>query len=1375
MVWLIASGSVRILIKPGATQNPNVCNKGLGLPLMKHNFKFPARALALLLAFGAWNAQAVVAQQGTPLSSSAATSRDALLSGWQSPPEATKPYVYWYWLNNIVTKSGITRDLEAMASVGIGGAYIGHIGGFADVPRNSLVKPFSNEWYELMQHAVREGKRTGVKIGVFNGPGWSQSGGPWVKPEEGMTYIDSVEVRVQGGQRFDSTLPRVKDALADVRVIAFPAPMGDGQKLQPLRVTSDAGAELALLSDGKPHELPEKKNYVSLSLTFEFETPQLVRSIEFQHASGNQVHGTLAVSRDGIRFETMRSFTLDRRSGPQASLKMRPSSVSLPPTTARFIRIEMPWDTEKNGRSLGIAFSSAARVEMGEEKQLGIASRLNLPPWDNYLWPKTPEPGAEAVVSPDQVVDLTHQTGPDGRLSWDVPAGEWIVQRLSTVPTGARSSPTPNGMGGLEIDKMSRAAAARHINDGMVGELWRRLKPEERSGFAYAIADSYEVGFQNWTPNLEKEFQGRYGYDGVPFLPVLSGRVVGSAAQSDRFLWDLRRLVADLIAENYVGGLREAVHPLGLQLWLEPYGHWGFPSEFLKYGGQSDGIGGEFWLGNNLGAVETRAAASTAHIYGKNRVSSEAFTSSGNLRDKPADLKARGDWAFAQGVNHYVLHVVSHQPTEVPGPGLQLLWGVYFNRKSLWFAQEGRAWVDYVRRTSYLLQQGRPVADVAYFIGEDTPQMTGTLQPQLPSGYDFDWINAEVLLNRAKVEKGRLVLPGGASYRVLVLPPLDNMRPELLEKISQLVNQGLNIVGPAPTRSPSLQDYPRADARVQTLAAHLWPKNGIRSRKVGLGGVWNGAPLGEILASLQVTPALLEFNPSVLWKQRSTPDAEIFYLSNQTSQTIKIAPSFRVSGRAPQVWNAETARTEEIAAYREEAGRTIVPMVLEPLQSVFVVFRRASSKPSAVVEIKRDGQPTVSWVEAKVETQLEIVDSNLFHSFWVKPEGDIRLPVQKLGGIELTGQRWILAPLQGTAVRGAGYAGAGVSVGRNGVAVIQHWGANAPAVLVWRAPAPLDDWMHVIVAYRAGVPQLYINGKLVQSGLKSGQRLMVDEEADTGAFGSPYSQVRGLKTGYRALDDLEIATLSQQRDSILTGATRAVSIDATRVVRAEDGSLRLQTSRAGNYTLRLSNGQTLSAKVAAPLPAQTVGGPWQVEFVGAAAPPKTQWVDLKSWSDSADELTKYFSGSATYTTTFQLPATYQRGQTVGTVDLGKVESVARVTVNGMPAGTALRAPYQLDVSPYLKPGANELRVLVTSNWGNRMIGDEQFPDDLADIRHPNGNLIKWPEWALNDTPRPEPRRITLSARKVFTKDSPLQPSGLIGPVTLSFEQNVSVR
>ena len=480
---------------------------------------------------------------------------------------------------------------------------------------------------------------------------------------------------------------------------------------------------------------------------------------------------------------------------------------TFPATTARFFQLKLSADCELGD----IRISPAARVESYAEKSLLKMFQDPLPPFDYYTWPTEAEPdAADLMIQPGAVRDISKLMAADGTLRWDVPAGEWIVLRTAMTPTGTKNSPAPPEATGYEVDKMNRVALKSHF-DAYVGNLLRRLPAAERKSLKHVVADSYEQGPENWTDGFAAEFQKHYGYDPIRFLPVMTGRIVGSADQSDRFLWDLRRLVAERVARDYVGALSALSRQHGLRMWLENYGHWGFPSEFLLYGGYSDEVAGEFWASGDLGRVELRDASSAAHIYGKPVVWSEAFTGGPAFVNAPRDLKALGDKAFCDGINQFMLHVYIHQPWEDRLPGVNAWFGTEFNRHNTWFEQS-KAWIDYLRRCTVMLQAGKHVADVAYFIGEDAPKMTGVRNPELPVGDDFDWINADVIEHRLKVKEGQLELPDGMSYRVLVLPDLTTMRPEVLRKIRDLVKAGATIVGPPPLRSPSRQDYPQCDA-----------------------------------------------------------------------------------------------------------------------------------------------------------------------------------------------------------------------------------------------------------------------------------------------------------------------------------------------------------------------------------------------------------------------------------------------------------------------------------------------------------------------------------------------------------------------------------
>ncbi|MBI2929896.1 MAG: glycoside hydrolase family 2 [Verrucomicrobia bacterium] len=756
---------------------------------------------------------------------------------FRAPPEETKPWVYWYWISDNISKAGLTRDLEAMARVGIGEAFIGNV----DVNEKSRgpVKVLSEEWWGLVEHAIREGGRLGVNIGLFNCPGWSQSGGPWVKPEQTMRYVAVSETRVQGPAQFARKLPVPKEPFQDLAVLAFPAPRLDTDTVAahaPRVTCTPTAPDAAFLADGKLDTVcnfpPNAATKEPFLVDLELAEPFTARSLVLHPASQPfAVTFELQAADASGQFQSVRKFVLDRSNanvhvGP---LPFGPVAVAFPPVTARQFRLVFTGRSKQGGLA-EIELTSAARLERYVEKQLGKMFQTPLPLWDAYLWPpQTEADGAGLAVRADQVLNLSDRLAADGTLRWEVPAGEWVVLRAGMTPTGVKNAPaSPEGTG-YEVDKMNRQWLAAHFG-AFIGELLRRMPAADRKAFRHVVADSYEMGSQNWTDGFAAEFRARYGYDALRWLPVLTGRLVGSADQSDRFLWDVRRLVADRISRDYVGGLRDLCEQNGLRLWLENYGHWGFPGEFLQYGGQSHDLGGEFWATGDLGSIELRAASSAAHIYGKRVVSAEAFTSSGpHWTMDPWWQKRRGDWACTEGANHFVLHVFIHQPFADRVPGVNAWFGTEFNHHNTWFGQ-ARGWIDYLRRTHFLLHQGRNVADVAYFIGEDTPKMTGARKPELPPGYSFDYINAEVIEQRLRVRAGKFVLPDGTSYRLLVLPELATMRPALLRKLRGLVKAGGAVLGPPPSRSPSLEHYPACDEEVKRLADELWGDGVMENR-----------------------------------------------------------------------------------------------------------------------------------------------------------------------------------------------------------------------------------------------------------------------------------------------------------------------------------------------------------------------------------------------------------------------------------------------------------------------------------------------------------------------------------------------------------------
>ena len=910
------------------------------------NLPLPFRALRILVS--------VCICFGTALGARA----DVFSAAFDNPPESTRPSVYWYWISDQISASGITRDLEAMRAIGIGEAFIGNVD--QNEHARGPVKALTPQWWDLVAHAIREGGRIGVKVGLFNCPGWSQSGGPWIKPGQSMRFLVWSETRVTGPATFRGMLPAPRTPFQDVATLAYPSPAGDTDTLARLKpvVTSADGADAAALVDGRADTAwtgaPFQAGQRSVPLRFDFalSAPFTARSLTL-HLPASPTALDLELQVAGAPegpFRSVRTFTAERRDartqvGP---VPFAPVVIAFPAATGRCFRLVGQARSVRGGSAPGLAeveLSAAARVERVSEKQLAKLFEGSLPPWDAYVWPASPEPLdlPGAAVSRAEVQNLTARLAPDGALVWDVPPGEWIIQRIGMTPTGVTNTPASPEATGLEVDKLNRTHVAAHF-DAFMGHLLKLLPAAERTALRRVIADSYETGSCNWTDGLASVFAARFGYDPVPLLPVLAGRLVDDSLTSERFLWDLRRLVADLVATEYVGGLREQAEKNGLTLWLENYGHWGFPSEFLLYGSQTHEVGGEFWADGGMTGLELRAASSAAHIYSLPRVSAEAFTAGRNaFRNTLWDLKTRGDRAAAEGINHFVLHVYIHQPDERV-PGLNTWFGTEFNRHNTWFADLG-PWIASLRRLHGVLQAGRPAADLGYFIGEDAPRMTGPLLPRPPSGYDYDFVNADALLRRASIVENRVCFKGGSHHRLLVLPPQDTMRPETLERLRDLVLAGAALFGPPPARSPSLAGQPAADVRVRALAAELWPTPAAPGEfvhhRVGAGHVFQGPDLAPALAALALAPDVADTPPDLLWTHRTDAAGDVYYVSNQSDATLTDAPVFRDAPGAPEFWDTVTGERLALPASTREASGARVPLVLAPRQSGLVVFRRA--------------------------------------------------------------------------------------------------------------------------------------------------------------------------------------------------------------------------------------------------------------------------------------------------------------------------------------------------------------------------------------------------------------------------------------------------
>jgi hypothetical protein len=780
-----------------------------------------------------------------------------LSEGFISPPDSAKPRTWWHWTNGNVTEAGITKDLEWMKRSGIGGFQLVDVAAGGGQIVEKKINFGTPEWYHAVLHSAEESRRLGLEMSIFSCAGWSEAGGPWVTPEMAMKKLVWSETEITGPFQYSEKLaqppsnegpmrdsragshPDAPHFYADSAVVAYRTP-GNAvsmASMHPIITTSNGPIDdTALLDDSLVTSvtIPAPKDGSPAWLQFEFAQPYTARALSFGSAGRIPV-GRILASEDGVTFRTIVDLP-----GPQGYHGASIRTFAFSAVTAKFFRIELdgagltpaavihgaPVVPAPSFTLTEAIFYSDARVNRWEDK--GAFGSL----MDVYDVVPTPAAPAVAEISRNDVINLTGKMDNDGILHWDVPPGKWTVLRMGYSLTGAKNRPSVPAGSGYEVDKLSAKYVQKYFN-GYIEPLQEHLGDLLGSTTHYMTMDSWEAGMQNWTDDMIAEFQRRRGYDPTPYLPILTGRVVDSADISDRFLWDFRRTLADMFAEDFYGTMDSELHKRGMEAYSEASGvALEIPEDTLLNKSKVDIPMAEFWVHalhpESMYYVDVRGATSAAHVYGKPIVATESFTGGGY--ESPYTLKKIADYWFAQGVNRLVFHTSAQQPLDTK-PGNTMV-GTHINRNITW-AEQARPFMTYVARVSYMLQQGSPVADIAYLLPEGAPSTMpfwgNGLQPAPPPGYDYDYLNTDILLHHISVAldgsihvDGSHDLPEGMTYRLLVLPPTTQMTPEVLHKLHELVAAGATITGPRPTSSPSLLHYPDADTEVHSLATDLW-------------------------------------------------------------------------------------------------------------------------------------------------------------------------------------------------------------------------------------------------------------------------------------------------------------------------------------------------------------------------------------------------------------------------------------------------------------------------------------------------------------------------------------------------------------------------
>lgn len=1308
------------------------------------------------------------------------TAENTLEQSFKNPPAIARPYTWWHWMNGNITKEGITLDLEAMKRVGIGGVQCFNVG--SGIPKGP-VDYLSPGWVELNKHAIREAGRLGLEFDMHNCPGWSSTGGPWITPELSMQQVVWSETIVAGGKEVETILPKPfakLDFYRDTYVVAFPALKGEQQSLQTPapKVSTAAGAvDIALLNSDDFSKGVEVKpvNDQPGFLLFEFPQPFEARSLTLFSTTlpGPSVTGAtqnqpgLEASDDGIQFRKVGDV---RRTGNNVEM---PAAVSFPAVKAKYFRLLLPQPL----LIAGFRLSTDDRIINWPTKANfpgagGAAGAQNT----SVSSPLSSDINSDSVINPSSVIDLSKLMDKEGRLKWKAPAGEWTVLRFGHTAIGRKNNAPPESGAGLECDKYSRTAYDFHFKK-MFENLLPVLKETAAKTKAGLLIDSYEVGLQNWTVELPQEFQKRRGYDVTNYLPAFTGRIVGSVDITERFLWDLRKTCADLMADNYHGYLAELCKKHGLLAYTEPYNNG--PFEQMEVGSRMDVNMGEFWIRGPHFHPSVKLAASIAHIYGqrigdRQIVGAESFTGDAvhsKWQEHPYAMKAHGDLMYTKGLNRFIFHRYAHQPHPTARPGMTMgPWGFHFDRTNTWF-EKSRPWLDYAARCQSVLQQGVFAGDLLYFTGEDTPgddfSMMFAPDPAPPEGYDYDFIDKKALLHRLRIKNGALFLPDDTSYRVLILPGKKTVTLDVLRKLHELVKGGMILVGPSPLQTPGLANSEANDAALKGLVQEIWGdgnNTAIVDRRVGQGRVFQNVALQTVLERLNISPDFAYTSHSgdaaINCIHRKLNDADVYFVANRKRSREETVVSFRMTGKKPELWNADTGEITPVAVYEITNGRTSLALPFEPAGSYFVVFRSPATA-TTIKAIEKDGKAVLSTTPftAPAPGRHASVTNNFTIAVWVKPETEENFSSSFALGRGIASN--VFYPPEGEAVYGQNHAACGLVAARNGLMMYERT-AGTP-INMQAVPVPLSGWTHVALVYRDGTPLLYVNGKLTKEGTSSGKIVHP-------GLGEEYQdRLSWFFEGEKTAPELFAEVLTEQRLQQLAGKglpQPATPFPVQPATVAKGGLLFWQD---GLYILRNNRGQSIKKQIAGAGKIADLSNGWDVLFPpDSGAPARIQLPQLASLHKHPEDGVKYFSGTAAYTKRLTVPATALSGNKRLYLDLGRVEVIAEVKLNGKDLGMLWKPPYQVDITNLAKGGEIFLEIQVTNLWPNRLIGDEQLPaeNEYGNAASPGGAIRKLPDWYVEGKPKPAGGRTTFTTWRHYFKESPLLESGLLGPVCL---------
>ncbi len=901
-----------------------------------------------------------------------------LKKGFQNPEKKYRPETWFHLNGNNISKEGLTLDLEAIKNAGLQGIHLFNKAGRL-YPNVEPIKILSPEWEDMIRHAADECKRLGLKFTMQNCPGWSMTGGPWVPAEEAQREVVETVYRISGGKIFEEILQI--DSLyhtpdydyKDIQLLAFPTPEGDdlepfnptkietNNSLVPWEDIFNPNSKLIVTRKTTRLDKPlnkyrkqgiSKVNNKNTWVKTTFDTFVTLRTIKFPQLRHIIVGTQYPVVDVKLKVEAKINGKLTEITTlklPDANWNDRRKHLTLaiPETTSN--EFVFTFEGEHSIAPEFIRLSSKPKLHNHEAKAAKVLRRLKKDVQYDYA--------ENTIIKSNTIINLTGKMTDEGKLTWEVPEGNWTVVRFGHVNMRLTNKPAVPEATGWESSKLDKVAIENHLRNGMIGNLIKPGGPIGDGKLHGLLIDSWESHVPTWTINSEDmfaEFENRRGYSMKPYLPATMGYIVESTEVTTKFLRDLRHTMDEVFIDNFFKHFATVAHDMGAEVYTEGAGGEVLPVDPMRYYGVSDIPMTEFWYpkapsDQNEYAKPIYNAASATHLYNKPMLAAEACTQLGvKWNEHPFSVKYLIDYNFTKGVNHLVFHTFSHTPQTDVYPGSSFGGNIGFPlvRQQTWWPYM-KDWTDYLSRNQYVLQEGEYVADVLWYYGDHYERPPFDLD-EFPKGYRFDYLNAEILHDKLSMQDGKIHVENAGDYKVIMLRDSEKMLLSTLEKLEILVENGAVILGNKPVDSPSLMDDVADLKALKTISDKLWgiTKSGVK--QVGKGKVYWGKTLDEVLSAETITPdIIIPEDLDINWIHREIEDAHVYFVASKEDKPINVALSFRVNDFSPQIWDAFTGEQQDAKIWKVSENRTNVALSLASNGSAIVVFTKSDKQPLA--------------------------------------------------------------------------------------------------------------------------------------------------------------------------------------------------------------------------------------------------------------------------------------------------------------------------------------------------------------------------------------------------------------------------------------------